>query len=96
MSSKTLSDVVRPAVIEHLGDARGVALPHVIETMDAYLEAAIDVVCTADVAGWLLGDLEHIPDEVSGPVAATLVAAYLQGAAVLHAAMMQGVKHAND
>lgn len=48
MSSKTLSDVVRPAVIEHLGDA-----PH-------------------------------------------LVAAYLQGAAVLHAAVMQGGKHACD
>lgn len=85
MSSKPLRD---------LSDAPAVALPRVIETMDAYLEAAVNVVCTVDAVGWLLGDLEQVPDEVCGPVAATLVAAYMQGAAVLHAAMMQGGQHA--
>ena len=96
MTSKTLSDVVRPVVIEHLGDAPGAALPHVIETLNSYLEAATDAVCNGGVLDALLGDLEQVPDTVLGPVSATLVAAYLQGAAVLHAAMMQGDKHAND
>lgn len=70
--------------------------PHVIETMDAYLEAATDAVCNGCVLGNLLGDLERVPDTVLVPVSAALVAAYLQGAASLHAAVMQGGKHACD
>jgi hypothetical protein len=51
------------------------------ETMNDYLEGAIDVVCSGDALVSLLGDL----DGVSGAV---LVAGYLQGCARLHAAMM--------
>ena len=57
MTSKTLSDVVRPVVIEHLGDAPGAALPHVIETLNSYLEAATDAICNGGVLDALLGDL---------------------------------------
>lgn len=87
MTSKPLSD---------LNDAPVVALPLVIETLNSYLEAATDAVCTGGVLDALLGDADAASDEVCGAVAATMVAAYLQGAAVMHAAMMQGGKHAND
>lgn len=85
MTSKPLRD---------WSDAPAVALPLVIETLNSYLEAATDAVCNGGVLDALLGDAGAASDEVCGAVAATMVAAYLQGAAVLHAAVMQGGKHA--
>lgn len=86
MTSKPLSD---------LSDVPAEVLPRVIETLDSYLEAATDAVCNGGVLDALLGDAGAASDEVCGAVAATLVAAYLQGAAVLHVAVMQGGKHAD-
>lgn len=78
------------------GEAQCIAQPVVIEAMDAYLEAAIDAVCNGDALECLVGDLASAPDSILVPPTATLVAAYLQGAAVLHAALIQGGKHADD
>lgn len=90
MSRQTKTpEALRTAVRARLADVPGIAQPVVIETMNAYLEAALDAVCNGDALDHLLGDLDGaVPDVVLVPVSATLVAAYLHGAANLHAALV--------
>ena len=68
--------------LHDLNDVPAEAMSYVIETMNSYLEAAKDAVCCSDVLADVCGDVDA--------AAPTLVAAYLQGAAVLHAAVIQG------
>lgn len=89
VEAQRAAEALRAAVQDRFADAASTAKPTVIETMDAYLGAALNAVCTFHAVDHLLDGFDgDKSDVVLVSASAALVAAYLQGAASLHAAFV--------
>ena len=64
--------------------------PDVVELVNSYFEIAVDFVSSSDILAALCGDLETCAPALLSQVAGPLVAAYVQSAAGLHAALLPG------
>lgn len=89
VEAQRAAEARRAGVQDRFADAACMAKPTVIEAMDAYLGAALNAVCTLHAAGRLLDGVDgEKSDAVLVSASAALVAAYVQGAASLHAAFV--------